>query len=186
MRVALIQADTVVAVVAGVRSDGAGGWVVDGGTSDGAPWVPPAAYGPVEVVEAGDAAVGWVRIGGVLVPPGLSLDAALAEVDAISDSRLLAGAAHRGVRFPLDVASRVDWLGLYTLAAVLPLPVRVVGLDGALDLATVAEVQAAASELALYRLAVQRRSAETRELLAVAADDQERAAIVREYAEDAP
>jgi hypothetical protein len=84
------------------------------------------------------------------------------------------------------VASRVDWLGLYTMAAVLPLPVRVVGLDGALDLATVAEVQAAAGELALYRLAVQRRSAETRELLAVAADDQERAAIVREYAEDAP
>lgn len=185
MRAALVQANVVVAVIGGVRLDNTEGWVIDGGTSDGRPWFPPSDYGPVEVVEAGGAQLGWVRVGGVLVPPGLSLDAALAEVDTVSEARLAAGAMHRGVRFPLDVAARTDWLGLLVLAPVLPLPVRVVGTNGVLDLTTVAEVQAAAGELALYRLAVQRRSAETRELLAAAADDQARAAIVAAYREEA-
>lgn len=185
MRVALIRSGVVVAIVAGVRPDPAGGWVVDGGTSDGAAWTPPTEYGPVAVVDAGPAELGWSYSAGAWTPPGLTLDAALAAVSAISDERLAAGGVHRGVRFRLEVADRVDWLGLLVLADALPLPVRVVGVDGALTLATVAEVQAAARELAGARLAVQRRSAEARELLAVAGDDQERAAIVRDYASGA-
>lgn len=184
MQAALVKADVVVAVISGIKFDNVEGWIIDGGTSDGKPWVPPSEYGPVDIVEAGLAQLGWVRINGVLIPPGLSLEAALSEVDLISDARLATGATHRGVQFPLDVAARTDWLGLLVLASVLPLPVRVVGKNGALNLTTVAEVQAAAGELALYRLSVQRRSAETRELLAAAADDQARAAIVAAYREE--
>jgi len=184
MKAALIKSNVVVAIVGGIKFDSTKGWIVDGGTSEGTLWTPPSEYGPIDVVEAGNAELGWIRVNGVFIPPGISLDAALAEVDMISEKRLMAGATHRGVRFPLDLAARTDWIGLLVLAPVLPLPVRVVGTDGALNLTTVAEVQAAAGELALYRLSVQRRSAETRELLAAAADDQARAAIVAAYRED--
>lgn len=185
MRAALIKSDVVVAVIGGVRYDNSKGWVIDGGTSDGRSWAPPQEYGPVEVVEAGAAQLGWVRAGGALIAPGLSLEAALAEVDLISSSRLAAGATHRGVSFPLDTDSRVDWLGLLVMAQFLPLPIKVVGINGSLDLTSVAEIQAAAGDLALYRLAVQRRSATTREALAAATDDQARAAIVAAYREQA-
>jgi hypothetical protein len=130
--------------------------------------------------------VGWMYDGVTWSPPGLPLDVALAEVSAISAARLESGAVHRGVRYPLDTDSRVDWLGLLVMASSLPLPVRVVGVDGSLDLATVGEIHDAARDLALYRLRVQQRSAAARLALVAATDDLERARIVSDYAEDAP
>lgn len=185
MRVALVRGGVAVAIIGGVRADGAGGWCVDGGTSDGRPWTPPSEYGPVSVVDAGPAQLGWLYDGSAWTPPGLSLDAALAEVSTISAARLEAGAVHRGVRFSLDTDSRVDWLGLLVMASALPLPVRVVGVDGSVELATVGEIHDAAHDLALYRLQVQQRSAAARLALASASTDQERASIVAAYREDA-
>lgn len=184
MRVALVRDGVAVAIIGGVRADGAGGWCVDGGTSEGRPWTPPSEYGPVSVVEAGPAQPGWLYDGSTWSPPGLSHDAALAEVGAISAARLEAGAVHRGVRFPLDTDSRVDWLGLLVMASALPLPVRVVGLDGSVELTTVGEIHDAAHDLALYRLLVQEGSARARLAIAAASTDVERASIVAAYRED--
>ena len=141
---------------------------------------------PASIEVGPDVQIGWTYDGTTWAAPGLPLDAALEAIDAISTARLSAGALHRGVRFALDTDARVDWLGLLVMAGTLPLPVRVVGFDGSLELTTVGEIHDAARDLALFRLAVQQRSAAARLALTAAADDRERAAIVSEYATDAP
>ena len=142
--------------------------------------------GSIPVPEGLPVGPGWSYADGVWSPPGLDLDAALAEVDAHVDALLAQGCLIQGVRFSLATDDRVDWLGLRAMAADLLAAaggaIPVVGVDGGLlVLVSEAQIAAAAGALAAHRLYVQALSAGARTRIRAATTSAERRAEVERF-----
>lgn len=168
MRHAIVEAGRVVRVLAG-RVEGLTEEVPDG------------------------AAEGWVRTGDTWAPPApaLSVDDALAAIDAHSAALLARGVVISGVRLSLDTADRLDWLGLLTMRSALLAAaggaIPVVGVDGGvLVLSSEEQIASVAGQLAAYRLWLQAISAGARQRVRAAADDAARLAEVAAYQEVTP
>jgi hypothetical protein len=152
--------------------------------------------GSIPVPEGLPVGPGWSYADGAWAPPGMDLDAALAEVDAHVDALLRQGVSVPGegaalVRLSLETADRLDWLGLRSMApSLLALAggaIPIVGADGGvLVLRSTEQVTAIADALAAYRLIIQGQASHVRALLHAAPDGTARRAIVEQFTAAAP